>query len=103
MACCREQKERKALMNPITLWVTGRTESRMTDAEAVYTAQEAADKLEKSLIVIRMHLDGIDQIPFGDVSKCLDDAMRSLNEADGFHAQVKSALSKIKMRETADV
>lgn len=73
----------------------------MTDAEAKYEAEEASNNLTRSLVMIRAFLDGVDQVPFGEVSNSLNEAMCALNDADDFHAQVKAALSKIKVRESA--
>ena len=74
----------------------------MTDAEAVYTAQEAGHKIELAHAAIRACLDNFDQTPFGQLDRFANEMELHLHVAEKAEAELKSALSKIKVRETAD-
>ena len=73
----------------------------MTDAEAVYTAQEAADKLTECLESVSNMVECMDNVPLGDVSRHLDKISGDIYCSLSALAEVKFALSKIKVRETA--
>jgi hypothetical protein len=90
-------------MNPITAHINGYVpESRMTDAEAVYTAQEAADKLATAHAAIRKLLDNFGDTPFDQLNDLMSGVELHLYQAETAEAEVKSALAKIKVRETVD-